>query len=208
MTGGRPVLRIEPTDRMFIAGQTGSGKSTVGSLVAARWSRVLVYDPKVDPVAAIPNATIAYGYKAARAALPGRVVYRPLPREKHDVPGIMDDLARVVYLHGAHGLVIHELGDLALTDRELGPFVSACWRQGRSRRVPVVALSQRPVNVPLMALSEASHVLAFYLKHRADRERMAEFMGPDVVTAPVGPDHSFYYLAPDLTLSRCEPFRL
>lgn len=199
------AIRIDAGDRLFIAGQNGSGKSVFASAIANRWDRVLVYDPKVDPVAVLPNSTIAYGVRAALAAIPGRVIYRPTPAESSNPGFAFGKLCRKVYRIGGHGIVIHELADFGSTDRELDPDVSICFRAGRSRYVPMIAVTQRPVNVPRLAKSEASHLACFHLIDPDDRAVMAGYMGQKVRLEPVGRDHSFWYRGPDLELRLMAP---
>lgn len=199
------AIRIDAGDRLFIAGQNGSGKSVLASAIANRWDRVLVYDPKVDPVAELPNSTIAYGERAALAALPGRVIYRPTPSESSNPGIVMGRLCRAVYLAGGHGIVIHELADFGASDRELDPWIATAIRAGRSRRVPMIMVTQRPVNVPRLAKSESAHLAAFHLIDPDDRATMAGFMGQKVRLEPVGRDFTFWYRGPDLELRRMAP---
>ncbi len=190
---------------MVIAGQNGAGKSVLATSIANRWDRVLVYDPKRDPASLMPNAAVCYGVKAALAALPGRVVYRPRADEIHRIGELFDELVKKVMKLTAHAIVVHELGDLAASDRELAPYTSACFRQRRSLRIPMILVTQRPMNIPRLALSESQHAVAFHLVDRQDRARMAEIMGPEIVERPVPNDHSFWYRGPDLVLVRVAP---
>ncbi len=201
-------IDFQPGHGMTIAGQNGAGKSVLATSIANRWDRVLVYDPKLDPASLIPNAAVCYGVKAALAALPGRVIYRPRADEIHRIGRVFDELVRKVMKLTAHAIVIHELGDLAASDRELAPYLSACMRQRRSLRIPMILVTQRPVNIPRLALSESQHAVAFHLVDRQDRLRMAEVMGPEVVDRPVPNDHSFWYRGPDLALVRVAPIPL
>jgi hypothetical protein len=200
------AIRIGPTDRLFAAGMNGSGKSVLATAIANRWDRFLIYDPKVDDEAVPPNSVVAYGVANALRALPGRVVYRPNPQESGSlVAKAFDELVERVWRLGSHGIVVHEAADLAASDRELEPWLSAAWRAGRSRGIPGIALTQRPVNVPRLFLSEARHLALFTLVDRADREVMGRLMGPIVVPEPLPLDHSFWYRAPDLTVRRIAP---
>jgi hypothetical protein len=196
------ALRIGATDRIFIAGMNGSGKSTLATAIANRWDRFLVYDPKVDAAAVPPNSVIAYGVEAAARALPGRVVYRPLPAEFSSISRHIGFLAVRVRSYGSHGVVFHELGDLGGSDRELDPEVAWLYRAGRSRGVPMISVTQRPVNVPIVAKSEARHVICFCLVDDDDRRAMARLMGPVVLSEPLPLDFSFWYRGPDLTITR------
>lgn len=199
---------VEAGHGMVIAGQNGAGKSVLATAIARRWDRVLVYDPKRDPEALLPNAAVCYGARDALRALPGRVVYRPRADEIHEIGEVFDKLVWRVMRLTAHAIVVHELGDLAASDRELAPWASALLRQRRSLRIPLILVTQRPVNIPRLALSESQHAVAFHLVDRQDRARMAEVMGPAVVGDPVPNDHSFWYRGPDLALVRVAPIPL
>lgn len=201
-------IDFQPSHRMFIAGTNGSGKSVLATDIANRWDRVLILDPKNDPGAIIPNAAVCYGFKAAKAALPGRVIYRPLPNENARLADLFDELCKIVFRATAHGIVIHELGDLGRTDQDLGTWTATCFKQGRSLRIPMIACTQRPVNVPIMAKSEALHVACFSLMDGGDRREMAAYMGAPVAPASLPLDHSFWYRGPDLALVRVAPLPL
>jgi hypothetical protein len=202
------LIRVAPRDRVFVAGMTGSGKSTFASAIGSRWDRVLVYDPNVDDVAVVPNSTVAYGLKSALAALPGRVIYRPAGQESGDPGNCFGVLCDRVYELGGHGVVVHEAADFGATDRETDPRIVRLVRAGRHRNVPIVAVTQRPVNVARVWKSEASHLVCFYLVDPDDRRTMAGYMGPAVVTDPVGRDFSAWYRGPDLELRRMAPLAL
>lgn len=202
------TIRVGPGDRLFIAGQNGSGKSLLATAIGSRWDRVLVYDPKVDPNAELPNSVVCYGAKRALAALPGRVVYRPTAGELQFLGTFFGRLCRRVYELGGHGIVIHEAADFGATDRELDPGIGIALRAGRSRSVPIVSVTQRPVGVARWFKSEASHFVAFHLVDPDDRATMAGYMGPDVALNPVGRDHSYWYRGPDLELRRMPALRI
>jgi hypothetical protein len=191
---------------MVIAGRRGTGKSVLGTSLARRWDRVLVYDPNMDPEALLPGAALCYGVDAALRALPGKVVWRPMAAENDAIPDLFDRLVRkVLATGGAHGFVIHELADLGGSDRALAPFTSSLLRTGRNRRTPVIGITQRPVNVARLFFSEAAHAAMFLLEDRDDRRRMAEILGPEVVDEALPADHSFWYRGPDLRLARVAP---
>jgi hypothetical protein len=181
-------IRIGSTDRVFIAGVNGSGKSVLATAIANRWPRVLVYDPKVDDEAVLPNSAIAYGVDAALRALPGRVIYRPTPAESQKIGQNFDRLAARLRALGGHGVVIHEVADLAASDRELEPNTAWVQRAGRSRGIPVIAVTQRPVNVPRLFMSEARHLMMFTLLDRDDRAVLGRLMDPRIVVdEPLAP---------------------
>lgn len=184
---------------MIIAGRNGTGKSALASHLGSRWDRVLVYDPNMDPVAILPNSAICYGFPTAFRALPGRVIWRPTAAESDRIPELFDKLIRkILELGGAHGVIIHEAADLGGSDRELQPNTNHWLRTRRRRRVPVIAVTQRPRNIARLFISEAQHAALFRLEDRDDRRRMAEFLGPEVVDEALPADFSFWYRGPGL----------
>lgn len=70
---------------------------------------------------------------------------------------------------------------------------SALLTQGRSKRNPVITLSQRPVRVDRTAISEASHVVAFDLNDRRDHKSLEEVIPPGLMSETVPPYHSRWY---------------
>lgn len=203
------LVRIGPGEKVLIVGQTQSGKSTLASWIAAAWSRVLVLDPKLDDaIAELPGAAVRYGAAAALKALPGRVVYRPLPRELGDLAGALDPLARRIFRLGGHGLVLHETEIVApYWGAKPGLRSLAMW--GGSRHAPVIFCSQRPSRIDRLALSEPAHVFLFRLTDDRDLSTISGVMGvkPAALT-PLPDPHAFYYRGPDGRVHAMRPLRL
>lgn len=201
-------MRIRAGDRILIVGPTGSGKSTLASAIANRWQRVLVLDPKDDPGAELPNSHVAYGVPDALAALPGRVIYRPLPSELEDLAAAFDRLARAVYLVGGCGILLHETADVAPSTGSRR-WMNACIRMGRSRGVPIIFCAQRPAWIDRLALSEPAHVYLFTLRNRADLSTIAAAMGVEIGDLPpLSAPFAFYYRGPDGQVQSHGPLRL
>ena len=64
--------------------------------------------------------------------------------------------------------------------------------QGRSRSIPAITLTQRPVWVNRFALSEADYYAIFHMNDRRDRQTIGAFLPIDLET-PLPPRHSWYY---------------
>lgn len=193
---------------MFIAGQNGSGKSTLATALGNAHRRVLVYDPKNDPAADMPNAAVVRSVADARRALPGRVIYRPGPGEAAAAARNFDRLVEfVLTIPGGHAIVVHELGDLATAHR-IEPALAYAIRAGRSLGITPILVTQRPVGIPVLARSEAKHVVCFTLIDRDDRAVMASVMGDGVRPLPLPLDRRFWYRGPDLRLHLCQPLAI
>jgi len=51
--------------------------------------------------------------------------------------------------------------------------------QGRSLKIPIITLSQRPVEIDRFAFSEASHIVVFHLNDERDQETVRKFTSRD-----------------------------
>jgi DNA helicase HerA-like ATPase len=70
---------------------------------------------------------------------------------------------------------------------------SALLTQGRSKRTPVITLSQRPVRVDRAAFSEASHLIAFDLNDRRDHKSLEEIVPTGFMRDAIPRYHSRWY---------------
>jgi len=201
-------IRLAAGQKVAIAGQNGCGKSVLASRLANAMDRVLVYDPKWDPAAEIPNAAVVTTARDAIRALPGRVIYRPDPLEAANVVDRFDEICRKLIRDGGrHGIVVHELTNLG-TAYAIGPWHRAAITQGRSLQITVVEVTQRPRNVPVVVLSEAQHLACFTLLNPDDRDVMAGYMGAAIRPEPLPLDFRWWYRGPDLRLRLHSPLSL
>lgn len=192
------MIELRPSERMLLLGKTQSGKSTLATELARRWERVLIYDPKHDPGAVPPGATVRYGVDAALDALPGRVVYRPLPHEQRKVRYHFDRLVhRVILSGGAHGIVIHELRHVSPSSGS-ETFLAAAYASGASQRIPMILCAQRPVWIDVSAVSEAEHFALFELQYWSDFEFAARLFALDPLALSIAkPRYWFHHRGPD-----------
>lgn len=72
------------------------------------------------------------------------------------------------------------------------------WSGGRSNHITVVAATQLPVSIPLMAFDQATHLFLFRNSDQYRIKRMAEFAGADSAILrgliPILPRHEFVYV--------------
>lgn len=174
--------------RIAIMGRTGSGKSQ-----AALWHLSLANFDR------IPWIILDFKGDEAINSIEGakHITYSEVPTKPgiyilHPYPGETDQLERYLYKCWEKeniGILVDEGYMLQDNDAFL-----ACLTQGRSKRIPMIVLTQRPAWISRFVFSEADFYQVFALNDRRDRKTISEFMPGDVKDAPKLPDfHSYYY---------------
>jgi hypothetical protein len=165
-------------DRVFAAGQTGSGKTTLMRVLLQSRAYVVVIDgkgtlnwPEYKLVRTVDDC-IRLGRKPLENP---RIIVRPDYKSSRD-PTVWDQLFRWVYLRGCCTVYVDET--YAVTNgNDFPEWYGACLTRGRESDVEVWSASQRPKDIPQIAMSEAEHVYAFYLKMPQDRQKLEAFSG-------------------------------
>ena len=188
------------SQRHAIYGQTGSGKTVGGLYWLSRrdfdkkpW---LIINAKADPnIAKIPRLE-QIGIRDAPPKQPGLYEVRPLPA--HDEPYLTEMMWKI-WDRGKFGLFVDE----AYRIPRLDPAFNAILTQGRSKRIPVIMLAQRPAYVPPFFMSEADFHQVYHLTNPADIKRIKEWV------PPIGPTrrdfHSQFYDVANGTLTYLAP---
>lgn len=185
-------------EQLFICGQKGTGKSTlerkvVGSLPADEV--VMLIDSKRDwpdvrqPWSRGGPSVWRFAPTTDMRLLPaGRWVYRPSYPDWTDA-GVLriyrTALAFKKLRKRPCTVVLDELGDLSTggsTPRLLGKLL----RESRSMWVRLIVGCQRPADVTLLAIQEATKVAAFHLANKDNRKRLADWVDPRMMDNPPG----------------------
>jgi DNA helicase HerA-like ATPase len=172
---------ILPTDkdRMLILGKTGSGKTRAAvyalskrSLKSKPW---VVLNHKGEELI---NSLVDEGAHFVDdlnwiPKKPGLYIYQPRPGK--------DDEEVTELLWGIHaqehtGLYIDEGYMVGARD----PAMQAIFTQGRSKRIPTIVLTQRPVWLSRFAVSEAEFYQIFQLTDDRDRKTVSSFLPFDL----------------------------
>lgn len=164
-----------PDERVLILGSTGSGKTTMGaSLLSGAPFNIMPYvmiDYKRDSLLGAIDHRERIDFEIPKH--PGLYHLQPNPVSDDDR---MEAWLYKVWARQNIGLYVDEA--LRLPTKKTGAFESIL-TQGRSLHIPVISLSQRPVDLTRYAFSEASHVVIFKLTDIRDRKKVTEYVPVD-----------------------------
>jgi hypothetical protein len=173
--------------RHAIIGATGSGKTQ-----AALWHLSLrdfdstpwvIYNFKSDE--SIDGIDLAHHIEMDEVPTqPGIYVVHPLPDQESDVETQMWEIWR----RGGIGVYVDEGYMIGRNNKAFRALLT----QGRSKRVPMIVLSQRPVWMDRFVFSESDFFQVFRLQHAKDRKSVAEFV-PANLNERLPEYHSIYY---------------
>lgn len=190
-----------PTNRLAIVGRTDSGKTyaAVWHLSNANFDEMpwVIIDYKNDElIDSIERAElIDYNTVPDR---PGIYILKVLPDEEDE----LSNWFKKVWEHENIGLYVDEGYLIDPRDK----WFNAILTQGRSKHIPVIILSQRPVWLSRFVFSEASFFQVFDLTHTDDIEKVREYIRDDekkLLAEPLPDYHSYYY---DVGRRRLEKF--
>ena len=166
-----------PDQRVAIVGRTGSGKTTAAlwhlsgkDFEAQPWLMVNTKgDPHLLKLASLEGVqTISVHDTPDEKGL-----YHVLPKMPEQGPELDEMIGRVWEKQNC-GIYIDE-GYMIKPDKNL----NACLTQGRSRNIPMIVLSQRPVWISKFVFSECDYVQLFNLSRRNDRIAATDFVPVD-----------------------------
>ncbi|HEX3561824.1 MAG TPA: hypothetical protein VHU24_03210 [Solirubrobacterales bacterium] len=194
-------------EHMTLAGGTGSGKTTFARQLLPRRRYVVVMATKAED-SSLYDPLLEMGFVMRskwdpdpddspwvifKPPLVGGVDGKDAQREafRGALIDIFDEGRWCVYCDEVRYLT--EFLNLK-TEMEL------LWLQGRSLGISVVAATQRPVSIPILAF-EAQHLFVWRFSHKPDVDTISHFTGPlsPVVrqTVPRLPKHEVLHLQPE-----------
>jgi len=186
------------TDRVFVCGTTGSGKSTgLKKLMAVEYGKkqIILFDTKADPIWGNLRAPVVTdAISLPRYSDPDRyplVIYRPSGVELRD-KGILDAVCEWIYQRGHTMTVFDEVTQVA-QDTDPGYGFLDLYSRGRVRGCLTIAATQRPKRIPLVVYTEAEHFFVFALKYDKDRQHVASFTDPQLLEKPPGKYQCWHY---------------
>lgn len=184
------VWRASGTDaqRAFIAGRTGSGKTTLAVQLASQAPRTVWLDPKGlnDPGWPTLQA-LGFPMEWPERYLAARLAEWPhVTVQLSDMPGVkdieqIDRVAEAAYKLGNTLLVVDDAMGVMTTDPPY--YLNRVLTMGRSRGVGFMGIVQRTHRIPRVLLTEAEHVIAFEMVGAEDVDRLVREVGPEMAAA-------------------------
>jgi hypothetical protein len=163
-----------------IVGKNGSGKTQFGAWLLSmrnlKNERWIIYDSKGDELLNSLENTRELGFHE-QPTKPGLYVV-------HTRPDLQDDWEQSLWrvYHAENTGVYLDEGYMVPDGGTTGNGPTAyrtLLTQGRSKRIPIITLTQRPVDVSRFAFSEAGHIVLFSLNDDRDLKRVSEFTARD-----------------------------
>lgn len=193
-----PTRFPDDTQRLAIFGATGSGKTQAAlwHLSHRRYDLMpwVIYNSKGDAaIDAIPYADHIEITQIPRE--PGVFIVHPMPDEQP----LLEAHQREVFARGEMGVYVDEGYAMGTNNSAFRTLLM----QGRSRRIPMIVLSQRPVWLDRYVFSESEFLQAFRLQHSDDRKAMERAMPGDLYRLPAY--YSWYYDGLGDRLQRMSP---
>jgi energy-coupling factor transporter ATP-binding protein EcfA2 len=190
-----PPISLKSNERVLLCGKTGSGKTYLARYITRPLKRLVVLDGK---------GTLgewgleAWNSKTMRDLRRGdNVRLRALPPIGTNFLEYWEEVISACFQAGNVTIYIDELYAVCPPNKNPSDALWSAYTRGRELGVGVWSATQRPVWIPLFALSEAEHFFVFRLQLMDDKSRLAAFMGNSVLQSIKDP-HGFYYSRPDL----------
>lgn len=187
-----------PTHRTVVVGRTGSGKTqaAVWHLSLQNFDKMpwVIFDYKTDDLINSIDGARHIGMDEVPKQ-PGIYIVHPLPSENAEV----EEYLWKLWAKENIGVYVDEgymLGDNKAFESIL--------TQGRSKRIPVIVLSQRPAWITRFVFSEADFFQVFHLNDKRDKKTVEAFL-PQNLSARLPDYHSYYYDVGNDALSKFAP---
>lgn len=184
-------LRPKPDQRMILVGATGTGKTTLARQLLRPFPSIIVIDSKCtygghsgEP--GYHMVSTPRQLRGLRASV-NFIQYRP--DERHQSVADYDEVYQWCYRR--QGIMVYTDEAFLVHHGSYAPdWLRACVTCGRELGIGMITGTQRPRGIDLRLMTEAEIFVAFDLRHRDDRKRMAEMGGDEFMERP--PKHAFW----------------
>lgn len=192
MTINKPAFELPRDDeRTTVVGRTGSGKTQLATWLLSKSNFLekpwIIVDFKYDGLLNAVSRIKEIGLHENPPTEPGLFIVHPDP----DDDDMMENFLRQIWRNENTGVYFDEM--YMVPD---GKGFRALMTQGRSKKIPVISLTQRPAWVSKFCFTEAEHLSIFHLQHRDDQKRVEQFIPDDKglnLKSRLPPYHSRWY---------------
>ncbi len=187
-------------DRHAIVGTTGTGKTRAEIWNLSRRDYTerpwVIYNFKgEEDIDNIPYSHQMSVLDVQR--VPGIFIVKPLPHETEEVENQMWE----IWNRGNMGIYVDEGYMIGSNNRAYRAMLT----QGRSKRIPMMNLSQRPVFMDKFVFTESEYWNIFELGSDQDERKIKEYIRQDIDTTKLEPFHSYYYDKKNKKLTIMQP---
>jgi len=197
------------TNRIVLAGRTGTGKTVAGLWHLSNqdlerpW--VVLNFKNDEHIDSIDNTLdIGFDWKPTKNSR-GLHILRPIPsdmkRGPKGEPPALETFLYKIWERENCGLFVDEAFMIGMNEA-----FDVCLTQGRSKHIPMIICTQRPVWISRFCFSEASFIQVFDLNDKRDIITVEGFV-PILwdEERPLGPHESWYYEIDNNQLVRLKP---
>ena len=198
-------MNYKTNQRVGVFGQTGSGKTELmKKMFLPKLHRFLLHDPKFEH-----NGRKAIYCHTPKDVLKAwdmdktKIVYQPYSSEISD----FDTICYYIFQKGNEVLILDEVTYVVKNAQSVSKWFGNIIRLGRGRNIGCISLSQRPMDIPSIIISESQHIFAFYLALKGDRDKIAGVVGDEALKLKDVPIYHYLYYAPMQRVTWHKPIR-
>lgn len=186
---------IPQSEHVFVAGGTGSGKTTLAQAYIAGYEYVAFLDTKgVEGFGDfVPDEEIQIVERLEQLPFveKKKIIYRPEPSEMN--LEYYNAFYQWCYDRRNTTVVTDELMSVCPNPMVIPEGLKAILTRGRKFNVQSFALTQRPSGVPQLCMSESSHFFVGRLNLPQDRKKLVEITGQPALYEKAEKYHFWYY---------------
>lgn len=186
-------FRIKRSDRVFVVGTTGSGKTSLSKALLYGSPDVVVLDPKrtFELPETWEHTTYFDLSSLTNHKGPSTAIYRPIYSEM-EAKDPCEGFFKWAFARGNTLIYVDEIVSV-VNETRIGESYRAVLQLGREKNVACWSATQRPANIPKPILSESEHYFVFRMRTIEDRKRIYDYTGRPEFLQPIRDEHGFYY---------------
>jgi len=194
--------RIATDEHVFIAGKTGTGKTRLARAYLSQFPAVAMLDSKGDSLKALNRDQNPWPEVEQKQLT---VITRSKYLDNVDTPYLIyapefdeldeshyDAFFRWAYFRENITVWVDEAMNISESSQRIPSYYKGILTRGRTKNVAAWSLTQRPMGLHPIIISQCTHVFAFNLPLDQDRKKLVDITGMrEFWERPGG--HSFWY---------------